>query len=642
MTSTTAISKPPTLLASLRLSLTFWLIIGGIVWLTICVQNDLYAPFSDILKVFIAALILYGAIGVILWIPVWLLERASVALRIFGVNGFHIQLTLHVLIVVVLTFFYPLHKIWLPHTPAFSIQGWLSSAAMLLAGILIGISCALLLSPLRRFTLFRTHLRTWIVCLVLLFLTYIGFLFAAEIHENRAKEVPPELKAALTTGARVFLIGFDAATWDAMDPLLAQGKLPHFAALIESGTRTPLKSDKPTLSAILWTTIVTGKNARGHGARDIVSIIAPGLEQNVLRYPYFAGCYPITEAFTRFGFFQMVPLSSTARKTKAIWNILTDYNQRVGVVGWWGSYPPENVNGVIISDHTSMVKNEMRESKGQLSSAESMPANFARAPTFPAEILQELSFAEEQSREMSFEELNYFIRADSSEWEKVNHLVNWDREHLESAIKVCYLTDKFFRLATEHLLDTEDFDLILSYFFQSDGIAHWMWPYRVADLFPRLPSADVEKYRGTVDSTYINLDRMLGSLLEHAAGKYHIIVMSDHGFGVEPGGGSVGHEHAPDGILILSGPYFKKDAVFTEKPGLEDITPTILTLLGIPVGEDMSGRILTEAFQPDFLRQFPPRSIESHDRGHRFRPKATLSEEDQSLRDKLRALGYIE
>jgi predicted AlkP superfamily phosphohydrolase/phosphomutase len=641
MTSATATTKPLTLFASLRLSLTFWLIVGGVVWLTICVQNDLFAPFSDVLKVFVASLLLYGAIGCILWIPIWLLEKASVACKIFGTAGFRIQFSLQVLFLVVLTFFFPLHKIWLPDTPARSMQGLLFSVLLLAGGILVGIILALVLSPLRRFTMFRTHLRAGIVGFILIILIYSGFLLAAEFHESRAQQVPPELNSALPTGAKVFLIGFDAATWDAIDPLLAAGKLPHFAALIENGTRTPLKSDKPTLSAILWTTIVTGKNARGHGARDIVSIIAPGLEQNVLRYPYFAGCYPITEYFTRIGFFKMVPLSSTARKTKAIWNILTDYNRRVGVVGWWGSYPPETVNGVIISDHTSMVKNEMREGKGQLSRTEEMPADFARSPTYPPAILKELSSAEEQSRAMSLEELNYFIRADSSEWEKVNRLENWDREHLESAIKVCYLTDKFFRLATEHLLDAEDFDLVLSYFFESDGIAHWMWPYRVADLFPRLPAADVQKYRGTVDSTYINLDRMLGSLLEHASGKYHIIVMSDHGFGVEPGG-SVGHEHAPDGILILAGPYFKKDAVFAEKPGLEDITPTILTLLGIPVGEDMSGRILIEAFQPDFLRRFPPRSIESHDRGHRFRPKATLSEEDQSLRDKLRALGYIE
>lgn len=642
MTSSTTKTESPTLLASLRLSLMFWLIVGGIAWLMICVSNDLYAPLSDVLKVFAAALILYGAIGCVFWIPIRLLERASVFLKIFGSNGFRIQFTLHVLFVVILTLIYPLHKIWLPYTPALSLEGWLSTAAMLAGGVLIGIFLTRLLSPLRRFAMFRTPFRTGICCLILLFLIYAGFFLAAELHESQAKLVPPDLNAALPTGAKVLLIGFDAATWDAIDPLLAAGKLPHFAALIENGTRTPLKSDKPTLSAILWTTIVTGKNARGHGARDIVSVIAPGLEQNVLQYPFFPGCYLFTEYFTRIGFFKMVPLSSTARKTKAIWNILTDYNRRVGVVGWWGSYPPETVNGVIISDHTSMVKNEMRISKGQLASSEDMPADFARPPTFPPEMFQELQFAEEQTRRMSFEELNSFIRADSSEWEKINRLENWDREHLESAIKVCYLTDKFFRLATEHLLDTEDFDLVLSYFFESDGIAHWMWPYRVAELFPRLPSAEVQKYRGTVDSTYINLDRMLGSLLEHAAGKYHIIVMSDHGFGVEPGGGSVGHEHAPDGILILSGPFFKKNAVFVEKPGLEDITPTILTLLGIPVGEDMSGRILREVFQPEFLEQFPPRSIYSHDRGHRFKPKATLSEEDQSLRDKLRALGYIE
>jgi hypothetical protein len=92
----------------------------------------------------------------------------------------------------------------------------------------------------------------------------------------------------------------------------------------------------------------------------------------------------------------------------------------------------------------------------------------------------------------------------------------------------------------------------------------------------------------------------------------------------------------------MKGPNFKPSASFERQPRLEDITPTLLTLLGIPVGEDMDGRVLLEAFDPDFLEEFPPRKIPSHDRGAKFKPRATISEQDNALMDKLKALGYTQ
>ena len=42
--------------------------------------------------------------------------------------------------------------------------------------------------------------------------------------------------------SRVLLVGWDGATWDALDPLLAAGRLPHLAELIGRGWRTTLES----------------------------------------------------------------------------------------------------------------------------------------------------------------------------------------------------------------------------------------------------------------------------------------------------------------------------------------------------------------------------------------------------------------
>ncbi len=636
--------QPQRLIASLKLSLTFWLLAGVVVWLSILLHNRLYSPFGDVAKIFVACVFWYGAIGVILWIPVWVGGKVLKIIRLFGANEARLQLACHWLAAFLLTFFYQMHRVWFPYTWAFSFRGILASVILFLAGIVTAWLVVLLAARLGRIALFRNHLRTLISGVVIPVAVYVGVLVLNAAENRLHAQVHEDLNRAYDTGAKVVLIGFDGATWDEINPLMEQGKMPHFKAFLERGIGAPLQTTRPTLSAILWTSVVTGKSSKGHGVTEIVSTITPGLENNVLSYPYVLGCNLFTQLLLKKGYFYVTPLSSSARRTKALWNILTDYSKRVGVVGWWGTFPPEEVDGVVISDHASMAKVEMREAKGQLSTGDHLPQSLTEPPVYPPELMKELVPISRQTKQMTLEELNYFLPADSAKLAYVNSLSNWDRRHRESVIKIAYLTDKFFRLATEHLLDTQKFDLLCSYFFQTDGIAHWMWPYKAADYFPELPRDQVEKYRSVIDSTYVNMDRMLGSILKHIPEDTHVIIISDHGFGVEDYGSfySVGHTMAPDGILMMRGPYFRKTAEINPKARLEDITPTILALLGIPVGEDMEGRVLTEVFDPDFLLKYPVRTIPSHDRGEVFHAKATFSNEDNLLKDKLRALGYIE
>ena len=47
----------------------------------------------------------------------------------------------------------------------------------------------------------------------------------------------------------------------------------------------------------------------------------------------------------------MLPVTSGMRKVKALWNILSDKQKKVAVVGWWATWPAEDVNGAMVSDH---------------------------------------------------------------------------------------------------------------------------------------------------------------------------------------------------------------------------------------------------------------------------------------------------
>lgn len=71
--------------------------------------------------------------------------------------------------------------------------------------------------------------------------------------------------SAAPAKAPVVVIGFDGLTFDKLLPWVAEGKLPNFARFIEAGTRGPLQSVLPISSPPAWTTASTGVNPGQHG-----------------------------------------------------------------------------------------------------------------------------------------------------------------------------------------------------------------------------------------------------------------------------------------------------------------------------------------------------------------------------------------
>ena len=82
--------------------------------------------------------------------------------------------------------------------------------------------------------------------------------------------------AVQETGQRVLIFGFDGATWDILDPMIAEGRLPNLAALANRGRTYVLETFRPTFSPIIWTSVSTGKNRFQHGIHDVVQTTLPG------------------------------------------------------------------------------------------------------------------------------------------------------------------------------------------------------------------------------------------------------------------------------------------------------------------------------------------------------------------------------
>ena len=123
---------------------------------------------------------------------------------------------------------------------------------------------------------------------------------------------------------KVLLIGWDAADWQHINPLLEQGLLPGLEGLINRGVMGNLATLHPVLSPMLWNSIATGKTADKHG---VLGFTEP--------FPSGKG---------------IRPFASTSRKVKALWNICHQNGLRSNVVGWWASHPAEPINGCIVSN----------------------------------------------------------------------------------------------------------------------------------------------------------------------------------------------------------------------------------------------------------------------------------------------------
>ena len=93
--------------------------------------------------------------------------------------------------------------------------------------------------------------------------------------------------------------------------------------------------------------------------------------------------------------------------------------------------------------------------------------------------------------------------------------------------------------------------------------------------------------------------------------------------------------HRPEGVFIAWGPEIRSGASVTDAR-IMDLTPTILHLMGLPVSDDMDGRVLAEA-----LTITRPVTYERAKREDRSIETGLASEEAAAVEDRLRALGYL-
>ncbi|MEB3165526.1 MAG: alkaline phosphatase family protein [Cyanobacteriota bacterium] len=403
---------------------------------------------------------------------------------------------------------------------------------------------------------------------------------------------------------KVLLLGWDAADWKVMAPLMDAGRMPNLARLASNGVVGNLSTLYPVLSPMLWTSIATGKRAHKHG---IHGFSEPD--------PVSGGVRPIT---------------NLGRRTKAIWNILQQNGLKSNLVGWWPSHPVEPISGVMVSNHYQ-----------QMVAPVDQPWPMRAGTVHPPHLIEPLADLRIHPADLKPEMLLPFIpRAAEIDQRKDFRLA--------SVAKVLAETASVHAAATA-LIQLEPWDFMGVYFDGIDHLCHGFMKYHP----PRLewvPEADFELYNEVVNAGYQFHDMMLGTYLQLIDDDTTVMIVSDHGFHPdhlrpreipnEPAGPA--DEHRQFGMVAMMGPRIRQgEQVFGAS--LLDITPTILSLFDLPVGADMDGRPLISAFrQPVTIQTVPSWDSIAGDAGL-HPPGMQIDPVDQhAALQQLVELGYID
>jgi len=264
--------------------------------------------------------------------------------------------------------------------------------------------------------------------------------------------------------ARLLILGLDGASWRLTQKMVADGRMPTLGRILAEGSGGPLYSTIPDVSPTAWASFMSGKNPGQHGVYGF-GMKVPG--------SYF-----------------LEPFSSRGRiPVQTLWGILSNKGKRVAVVNVPMTYPPEAVNGIMISGFGT-------------------PDDTGNRFVHPPEMMDELR-----------SKLGPYILD-----------VHWNQYESKGIPALLEANRQMTQRRAEyglHILGREDWDLFMLTFVSTDRLQHCLWQY----LEPEQPlSSEQQETRKQLLDYYDFLDRHIADFLA-ASPDANVLIMSDHGFG---------------------------------------------------------------------------------------------------------------
>ena len=328
-------------------------------------------------------------------------------------------------------------------------------------------------------------------------------------------------------------------------------------------------------------------------------------------------------------------MTSTSRRAKAIWNILSQSGRRSIAVNWFASHPAEPIDGCIVSNFYP-----------QAPTGESMNPRSVH----PADLQEMMAKLHVDPSKLTPAHLHPFF---------LEKLPADDDPRLQGLAKLFAQCACVHNAAT-YLAEAEEWDFLAVYYDLIDHCGHGFMQYAPPRM-EHVSEEDFTIFKHVMESCYRYHDLMLGRWLELAGKDTAILLLSDHGFssgegrplaergllsGERPAGASENPLvwHRQHGVFVMNGPGLKRDGL-VHGASLIDITPTILTYFGLPVADDMDGAVLTQIFaEPAVVARIP--SYEPpHPRDGVIRDAPVEEQDPWAAREalaQLADLGYVQ
>ncbi|MDD5085429.1 MAG: alkaline phosphatase family protein [Candidatus Omnitrophica bacterium] len=262
---------------------------------------------------------------------------------------------------------------------------------------------------------------------------------------------------------RIIILGLDGATFKVIDPMIERGLLPNFKRLKGEGIWGNLRSNIHPITPSAWASIYTGLNPGKHGIYDFRRLNRSDYSLNFV--------------------------NGSARRGKPIWQVLSECGKKVGVVNIPLTYPPEKVNGFMVSGMDA-------------------PGNDCRY-TYPE------GFAGEIKSSIG----DYAI--------DVNGSCSSCEDYLTQVEDMFAKRVKLFRYVME---TKKDLDFLFFVFVETDRLQHVLWKY----IDPENPAyllPEAAGYRRKIEDIYRRVDELIGSYYFSNPKDTALMIVSDHGFG---------------------------------------------------------------------------------------------------------------
>jgi predicted AlkP superfamily phosphohydrolase/phosphomutase len=263
------------------------------------------------------------------------------------------------------------------------------------------------------------------------------------------------------TRNKLLVIGLDGAPFELIQKWSREGHLPNLAKLIERGGFGVLNSTIPVHSPTAWASFITGLNPGQHGVFDFVQREAGGYQLRVVRADQIPG--------------------------KSLWRLLSENGRSVGVMNVPMTYPPEAINGFLLSG--------------------------LGTPDFST-----YSYPPEMTAQLN------------AQGYRVNKKFFFDPERQDEWLKDIHDITEIRGETAVSLMLEKPWDFFMVVFRNSDEICHFYW-HHMDESHPLYDSYAPANYKTAIRDLYQHIDKWVGEIVSAAGDRTNVIVMSDHGAG---------------------------------------------------------------------------------------------------------------